>query len=252
MEMIHSPMTQISIGRSLKFTIFFIFLISGCAQIEIAPIAEDVKDVFQKNIVTDKDIVTAFKNVLEDATVKSVDLLSSANGFANDNDVAIPFPPEALKLEQTLRKVGFSSVCDEFSASINLAAESAVAEAKPLFLEAIKNITFADAKKLLNGGNNAITLYLQEKTTPALVSKFNPVVEHHLEQNKATNSWNKMVAKYNKLPMVKPVQLDLSQHVTQKTIEGLFFYISKEEAAIRKDPAKRTTALIKKVFSQVD
>lgn len=232
--------------------LFILFFSTGCAQIDLAPITEDVKQIFQKNIVTEQEISAAFKEVLEKSTVKSVDLLSSSQGFIKDNDVAIPFPPEAVKLEQTLRKVGFSAVCDEFYESMNLAAEKAVSEATPLFIEAIKNITFKDAVKLLNGDDKAITNYLQEKTTPALLSRFTPIVEHTLEQNKATKSWSKMVSKYNKLPMVKPVNIDLSQHVAQKTIEALFFYISKEEALIRKNPAERSSDLIQKVFSQND
>lgn len=235
-----------------NFLSFSLLFLASCAEIELKPLTDDVKKVFKQNIVTEQEITAAFKQMLEEATLKSINILSSSNGFLNDKDVTIPFPKEAIKLEQTLRKVGFSSLCDEFNTSINLAAEKAVKEATPLFIEAIKNISFTDAPKLLNGGDTAITDYLKRKTTTALVSKFNPIIAQNLEQNKATKNWNKMIKKYNKFPLVKPVQSDLSEHVTTKTIEGLFFYISKVETLIRKDPAFRTTELMKKVFSQAD
>lgn len=229
-----------------------VIILCGCAQIDLAPLTEDVKKVFTQNIVTDQEISTAFKQLLENATVKSVATLSAEQGFSNDPDVAIPFPVEAKKLEQTLRKVGFDSLVDEFYLTMNQAAESAVAQATPLFINAIKNITFTEAARLLKGGDTAITEFLKQKTFTSLVSSFSPVVNEKLEENKVTKNWNKMVSKYNKLPLVKPVQSDLGVHVTEKTIEGLFFYIAKEEKLIRENPAQRTTELLKKVFAQVD
>jgi translation elongation factor EF-G len=238
---------------SFKFMLTCICLVStGCAELELSPIAEDVKKVFRQNIVTDQEISSAFKQVLETATRKSIDLLASSQGFIKDQDVAINYPSEAAKLEQTLRKVGFGSLCDEFYESMNLAAEKAVAEATPLFIEAIRNITFMEASKILKGNETAITNFLKQKTFTSLVSKFRPVVTEQLEANKVTKNWDKMVQKYNKLPLVKPVQSDLSNHVTEKTIEGLFFYISKEEKLIRQNPSQRANELIQKVFSQVD
>ncbi len=239
---------------SLKFLILSLYfsIILGCAEIELKTITEDVKKVFQEKLVTDQEIISAFKQMLEMATLKSVETLSQSQGFMNDPDVAITFPKEALKLEQTLRKVGFSSLCDEFYESMNLAAEKAVAEATPLFLNAISHITFMEATKLLKGDETAITSFLKQKTFTALVSKFNPVVTEQLEKNKVTKNWNKMIEKYNKFPLVKPVQSDLAQHVTEKTIEGLFFYMAKEERLIRQNPSQRTTQLLQKVFAQVD
>jgi hypothetical protein len=234
------------------FILLNILLLSACAEIDIKPFTEDVKKIFNNNLVTEQEITASFKQLLEQATVKSVGLLSSSGGFLNDKEVAIPFPTEAQKVEQTLRKVGFNSLCDEFHESMNLAAEKAVVEATPLFIDAIKNMTFSDATKLLKGSDTAITDFLKRKTTTGLISNFNPIVARYLESNKVTKDWNKMISKYNKLPLVKPVQSDLSEYVTEKTIDGLFHYISKEETLIRKNPAKRTTDLIKKVFSQID
>lgn len=230
----------------------FILLLSSCAEIELKSLKQDVQNAFKQNIITDQEIVSAFREALEQSTNQSVALLSSKNGFINDKDVAISFPEEAQKLEKTLRKLGFNSLCDDFYMSMNLAAEKAIPEAAPLFITAIQNITFIEATKLLKGNDTAITDFLKQKTSASLVSKFQPIVADYLEKNKVTKNWNKLISRYNKLPMVKPVQANLSYHVTQEAVEGLFFYISKEESSIRKNPQERTTALIKKVFSQAD
>ncbi len=237
--------------KLITLLFYFSFLI-GCAEIELKTLSEDVKKVFTQSVVTESDIIKAFKEVLLTSTTKSVLALSSENGFLNDKDVAIPFPSEAKKLEKTLRKLGFSSLCDNFYNSMNLAAEKAVDQAAPLFIDAIKNITFVEATKLLKGNDTAITDFLKNKTSRPLVSKFEPIIASYLEKNEATQSWNKLITKYNKLPLVKPVQSNLSYHVTEKTIEGLFLYISRQEASVRNNPKDRTTALIQKVFSQAD
>ncbi len=236
----------------MNYVLIFLLLNVGCSQVELKPFTEDVKNIFKTNIVTENEIIIAFKQVLEISAIKSIDLLSAENTFLTDNNVTIPFPKEAQKVEQSLRKIGFNSVCDDFNQSMNKSAELAVKEAIPIFIEAIKNITFSETKKLLNGSDTAITDFLKTKTSTALISKFNPIISTQLEDNKTTKQWNKLINKYNKLPLVKPVQADLSYHVTQKAVDAIFYYIAKEETEIRKDPAARTTDLIKKVFSQID
>lgn len=224
----------------------------GCSQIELKPITEDVKKIFTQNIVTENEITTAFKELLENATTKSIERLSSTDGFLNDPEVTISFPDQAQKVEQSLRKIGFNSLCDEFHVSINKAAEAAVSEAGPIFIEAIKNIKFHEASKLLQGSETAITDFLKSKTSTALATKFNPIISENLEKYDAIKKWSKLIKKYNKLPLVKPIQVDLSDYVTAKTIDGVFYYISKEETQIRKNPEDRVSDLIKKVFAQAD
>lgn len=236
----------------MNFRPIFLLFLLGCSQIELKPITDDVKKIFNQNIVTEGDISQAFKQVLETATVKSVDSLSTEGTFLKDSSVTIPFPDQAQKVEQTLRKIGFNSMCDDFHSSMNLAAENAVKEATPIFIEAIKNITFQETTKLLRGGDTAITDFLKYKTSGSLASKFNPIISEKLESNKVTKQWNKLITKYNKLPLVKPIQADLSDHVTDKTIDAIFLYISKEEKNIRDNPSQRATDLIKKVFAQAD
>lgn len=231
----------------LSLNLFF-----GCAKIEIKPFTEDVKNIFKKNIVTESDIISAFKEVLQNATQESVNYLSLENKFLEDAEVTIPFPKEAKKVEQTLRKIGLNTLCDDFNKSMNLAAENAVKEATPIFIEAIKNMTFVDAKKILNGTDTAITDFLKLKTSTSLVTTFSPIVSEKLNLAKTTKQWSKIIEKYNKLPLVKPIQSDLTLHVTEKTVEAVFLMISKEEIKIRKNPSARASELIQKVFSQVD
>ncbi len=236
----------------MKHILIFSFLLSGCSQIELKPFTDDVKKIINQNIVTEGDISKAFKQVLETAAENSVSTLSTAGTFLKDQSVTIPFPDQAQKVEQTLRKIGFNSMCDDFHTSMNLAAENAVKEATPIFIDAIQNITFQEATKLLKGGNTAITDFLKSKTSGSLASKFNPIISEKLETNKVTKQWNKLITKYNKLPLVKPIQADLSDHVTDKTIDAVFLYISKEETNIRQNPSQRANDLIKKVFAQAD
>lgn len=223
----------------------------SCAEVDLKPF-QDVKKVFQKNIVTDSQIADAFKELLVKGTNYSVSTLSSNETFLKDPKVTIPFPKDAQKVEKTLRKIGFNSICDEFKSSMNLAAQNAVSEATPLFLEAIKNITFQEVVKLLNGEKDAVTQFLESRTSAQLTSKFEPTINDALKKNNVTKKWFEIKNKYNKLPLVSPVQSDLVNHVSKKAIEGLFTYVAIEEAKIRDNPAERTTDLLRKVFSQND
>ncbi|WMJ75663.1 DUF4197 domain-containing protein [Cytophagaceae bacterium ABcell3] len=160
----------------------------------------------------------------------------------------MPFPPDAQRVESTLRKAGLDKQVDDVVLSLNQAAEDAAAEAKPIFMEAIKGLSIQDAVKLIKGEDDAATQYLERNTTNSLSEKFKPVISASLEKVNATKHWETAITRYNKIPMTKKVDADLENYVTEKAIAGLFTMVAKEELAIRKDPAARTSDLLKKAF----
>ena len=137
---------------------------------------------------------------------------------------------------------------DEFNESMNRAAEKAASEAKPIFISAIKDMTVKDAINIVKGSDNAATMYLKNTTSPQLIDKFKPVIKSSLDNVNATKYWSDLITIYNKIPLVKKMNPDLTAYVTGKAIDGLFVMIAKEELKIRKDPMARTSELLKKVF----
>lgn len=198
---------------------------------------------------TSLEIGTALKQALEQGTGKSSDQLSAANGFFMNAEVKILFPPEAQKAEKTLRSLGFNKLCDDVILSLNRAAESAAKEAKPIFLNAIKQMTLQDVTNILLGNQDAATQYFKRTTTAQLSAKFKPVVQVNLDKTNATKYYTSAAAQYNKVPFVKKLNPDISDYVTQRAIEGLFLEIAKEELNIRQNLSARTTPLMQKVFT---
>lgn len=137
---------------------------------------------------------------------------------------------------------------DEFNESMNRAAEKAANEAKLVFIAAIKGMTVKDAINIVKGADNAATMYLKNTTSPELNSKFQPIIKTSLDNVNATKYWSDLISAYNKIPLVKKMNPNLTEYVTDKAINGLFIMIAKEEAKIRKDPMARTSELLKKVF----
>jgi hypothetical protein len=165
----------------------------------------------------------------------------------------ISFQPEAQKVEKTLRGLGLNSLADNVILSINRAAEDAAKEAKPIFISAIKQMTIADATNILLGGNkDAATQYFKRVTTAQLMEKFRPVITNSLGKVGATRYWSDAAMAYNKIPLVKPVNTDLSSYVAQKAIDGMFIQVAQEELKIRDNINARSTTLLQKVFGYAD
>ncbi|MBS1601305.1 MAG: DUF4197 domain-containing protein [Bacteroidetes bacterium] len=194
------------------------------------------------------DIVAGLKEALSRGTSKSTDKLSAADGFFKDAAVKILLPPEAAKVESTLRSAGFGKQCDEAILSLNRAAEDAAKSAAPIFLGAIKNMTVSDGLGILKGSDTAATGYLRKSTTTQLTAAFHPVIDSSLQKTGATKYWKTLFETYNKLPLVKKVNPDLSGYATQKTLDGVFYYVAAEEKNIRQNPAAQVDDLLKKVF----
>lgn len=192
------------------------------------------------------------KQALELGTSRGADLLSAKDGFLGNVAVKILFPPEAQKVEKTLRSLGLGSLADNVILSINRAAEDAAKEAKPIFLSAIKQMTIADATNILFGDKDAATAYFKRVTTAQLMEKFRPVISSSLNKVGATKYWGDAANQYNKIPLVKPVSTDLSDYVAQKAIDGMFIQVAQQELLIRDNLGARTTTLLQKVFGYAD
>jgi hypothetical protein len=238
----------------LKFIVLVSFLgVSTSSFAQFGKLLDKAKAVAAGNTTSlnPSDIATALKQALEQGTSKSADLLSKENGFFGNDAVKILFPPEALKAEATLRKLGLDKMCDDAILSFNRAAEDAAKQAKPIFISAVKNMTVTDAKNILMGSNDAATNYFKINTTDSLNKVFDPIVEKSIEKVGATKFYSNVVDHYNKVPFVNKINPDLKAYVTQKAIDGLFKEIAQEELKIRENPAFRTTELMQKVFSSI-
>jgi hypothetical protein len=198
--------------------------------------------------LTEKDAADGIKEALVNGTGESVKLVSVLDGYWANPEIKIPFPSEAKEMESKLRAIGMSKKVDEFNESMNRAAEKAATEAKPIFIAAIKGMTVKDAINIVRGSDNAATMYLKNTTSPELIEKFQPVIKTSLDNVNATRYWSDLISIYNKIPLVKKMNPNLTEYVTQKAIDGLFIMIAKEELKIRKDPVARTSELLKKVF----
>lgn len=195
------------------------------------------------------DIVAGLKEALVQGSLKGANLLSQTDGFFANAALKILLPPEAQKIEKTLRSVGLGKQVDEAILSMNRAAEDACKSAAPIFTNAIKEMSVQDAVGILKGSDTAATAYLKAKTTSPLTEAFRPVIETSLQKVDATKHWNSLVTSYNKLPLVREkLNPDLSAYVTERAMGGIFYQIAMEEKEIRKNPLARTSDILKKVF----
>ncbi|MDB5131264.1 MAG: hypothetical protein JWR02_1013 [Mucilaginibacter sp.] len=198
------------------------------------------------------EIGNGLKQALELGTSKSADRLSQVDGFFANVAVKIIFPPQAQKAEKTLRKFGFNKLCDNVILSLNRAAEDAAKQAKPIFISAIKQMSLQDVTNILLGGQDAATQYFKHTTTGQLTITFKPVIQVSLDKTGATKYYGDAAREYNKIPFVSKINPDISEYVTQKAIDGLFYEIALEELNIRKNIGARSTPLLQKVFAFAD
>lgn len=199
--------------------------------------------------VNSVDIAEGLKQALQVGTERGVQKLSAVDGFFANAAIKILMPEEAKKAEQKLRTIGFGKQVDNAILSMNRAAEDAAKNAAPIFINAIKQITIQDAASILKGSDFAATDFLKSKTSIELTKAFRPVIEASLDKVNATKYWNTIFTTYNKLSFNK-VNPDLSAYVTDKALSGIFYQLGLEEQKIRKDPAARTTELLRQVFGK--
>lgn len=199
--------------------------------------------------LTDNEIAGALKDALTVGSTNVVSQLSAAGGFNSDPNIRIPLPDSLQTVQSTMNKFGMGSSLNNLENKLNEAAETATEKAKPLFIDAIKQMSWSDVNNILNGPSDAATQYFKGKMSTPLATEMKPIVDSSLNEVGAIGAYNSAMAKYKDLPLVPDVQADLTQHVLDQGIEGIFYYLALEEKAIRENPAKRTTDLLKKVFA---
>jgi hypothetical protein len=235
-----------SIAISSLALILAIF--TNCAQLNISLPTTTSN---QNSGLSTAEVIRGLKEALELGAKKSGQSASKVDGFYKNQLLFIPFPPEAIKVKNTLEKAGMQKPVDDFVLSLNRAAEDAAQRAYPIFASAITGMTITDAMGILKGADNAATNYLMQKTTSQLKAEFKPIVKQSIEKVKVTSYWNPVVTNYNRLTVLtggEQVNPDLENYITDKAIEGLFKLVENEEKLIRKDPAARVTDILKKVF----
>ncbi len=203
-------------------------------------------------LLSNADIAAGLREALDNGIDKQVTKLTQTDGFYKNQMVKILLPEELQKVDKTLRDIGLSSLADEGLKMMNRAAEDAVKEATPIFVSAVKNITFNDAKNILMGNDEAATSYLRSSTSTQLYSKFNPVIKSSFSKVGADKVWKNIITKYNQIPLVNKVNPDLTDYVTNEALTGVFKMIAVEEKDIRNNINARTSALLKKVFAAQD
>ncbi|WBU89790.1 DUF4197 domain-containing protein [Cellulophaga omnivescoria] len=203
-------------------------------------------------VLSNQEIANGLTAALNQGVQKQVSKLTLEDGYYKNELVKILLPEELQKVDNTLRKIGLGNLADEGLKAINRAAEDAVGEATPIFVNAITNMSFTDAKNILVGADNAATQYLTANTETALYNKFNPVIKNSFSKVGADKIWTQLITKYNNIPLVQPVNPDLTDYVTQQALEGVFTMIAVEEKEIRNKVSSRSTDLLKKVFALQD
>ncbi len=200
--------------------------------------------------LSSEDIASGLKEALRVGSGNVVKQLGTTDGFNTDSNIHIPLPPSLDKVKSMLTKVGMSSLFEDLELKLNRAAEVATPKAKQLFLDSISKMTFEDVKQIYEGPNDAATQYFKGKMTPDLATEMKPVIENSLSEVGAVKAYDTMMEQYKTLPFVPDVKANLTNHVVEKGMDGIFYYVAKEEAAIRQNPTKRTTELLKKVFTK--
>ena len=200
--------------------------------------------------LSDAKIGAGLKQALEVATGNAVSSTGRVDGYLTNQAIKILMPEKLRAVERGLRTVGFGSQVDEFVVSMNRAAERAAPSAKQIFLDAIAGMTFDDARKILNGGDTAVTEFFKAKSTDKLTAAFRPVVDQAMNEVGVARQYNELVGRFQAIPFARAEAFDLDGYVVQKGLDGLFHVVGEQERLIRTDPAARIADLLKEVFTK--
>jgi hypothetical protein len=200
--------------------------------------------------LSDAKIGSGLKEALKIGTENAVNFTGKEDGYFLNQAIKILMPEKMRTFEKGLRAVGYGPKVDEFILSMNRAAEKAAPFAKQIFWDAIGEMTFDDVRRILSGNDTAATDYFKGKTTDKLTDVFKPVVSDAMNEVGVTRQYNELVEQYETIPFVKKETFDLDHYVVAKALDGLFYMVGEEEKKIRKNPAARTTELLKEVFGK--
>lgn len=229
------------------FILFAIFTMNSCAELQSV-----VDSLPQGGILSSTDIATGLRQALDLGIEKQVTKLTQTDGFYKNEMVKILLPAELQKVDKGLRDIGLSNLADEGIKALNRAAEDAVKEATPIFVGAVKDITFADARTILLGTDDAATNYLTTKTQTSLYTKFHPVINNSFAKVGADQIWANLINRYNAIPFTTKVNPDLTDYVTEEALKGVYKMIAVEEKEIRTKVGARTTDVLRRVFALQD
>jgi hypothetical protein len=223
---------------------------TACA--ELQTVLKQLPTTITESVLTSNQIGNGLKEALNKGIQNQVSKLTADGGFYRNEAVKILLPTELQQVDKTLRKIGLGKLADKGLKLLNNAAEDAVKEATPIFIKAVTEMSFTDAKNILLGDSNAATNYLEAKTMTDLYAKFNPVIQNSLAKVGANQIWTQLISKYNNLPLVTDVNPDLTDYVTKEALKGVFEMIAVEEKGIRAKVGLRTSSLLKRVFALQD
>lgn len=193
-------------------------------------------------------VAAGLREALRVGSERVVSQLGILDGFNADPAIHIPLPKSFTTVQSALNAVGMSYLLDDLELKLNRAAEDATPKARDLFFSAIEQMTLEDVMGIYNGPEDAATRYFQKKMSPQLAEEMKPIVDQTLNQAGAVQAYDAAMAQYKTMPFVPDVKADLTTYVVDKSMDGIFHYLAQEEAAIRQNPAKRTTELLKTVF----
>tara|TARA_R110000765_G_scaffold261646_2_gene361658 strand:- start:53 stop:754 length:702 start_codon:yes stop_codon:yes gene_type:complete len=229
------------------FAVMAILVLSSCAELQSV-----VDNLPSQTGIDNTTIAAGLKQALDKGIEEQVTKLTKTDGFYKNELVKILLPEELQKVDKTLRSIGLSSLADEGLKILNRAAEDAVGEATPIFVNAVKGITFTDARNILLGDDRSATSYLETRTKDELYAKFNPVIQQSFNKVGADKIWENLINRYNQIPLTNKVNPDLTDYVTQQALQGVYTMIAVEEKDIRTSVAARSTDLLRKVFALQD
>jgi len=198
--------------------------------------------------LSEAEIIQGLRESIQVGAKNASVLANKQDAYFKNPRLFIPFPPEAQNAADKIRQLGLGELVDNFVLTLNRAGEQAAGKAAPIFADAVKKMSWEDARGILKGSDNAATEYFRRTTRSPLYDAFYPVVQNALKDVEATKYWGDITGTYNKIPFVQPVQTDLAHYATDKALDGLFVLLQDEEAKIRKNPADRITEILKRVF----
>ncbi len=240
----------------LTFVVVIVTLISGAGSATAQTLLQQGKDLLKglttggagRDSLTENEIGRGLRSALEVATRAVVEQLGRTDGFNADPAIHIPLPDTMKRVQSTLRRFGMAGLLDDLELRLNRAAEQATPKARQLFFDAITRMTMDDVRAVLAGPDDAATRYFQRAMSDPLAAEMRPIVDRTLAEAGAIAAYDRAMGQYRAIPLVPDVKADLTRHVVDLGLQGIFHYVATEEAAIRKNPIKRTSAILKKVF----
>ena len=235
--------------KSLFFLLLLFYHNNSFAQIDLLKdFSKNTDVIFSKKNISNNEIYSGLNEALVISVKNSCNKASKAGGFLENNKIRIDFPKEIIRVKTSCNKIGLSHLVVKFEGKLNKTAEQISLYASDIILESVNDLKFTDAIAILNGPENALTKYLRDDSYNNLYNAFYPQTLRAISNTGIQKLFDNIIKKYNKIPLVKKVDFDLSNYITVKTIDGIFFLISEEEKKIRNNPKGRTTELLQKIF----